>query len=192
MVDNNMRNSLKGSLTVADVENIEWTDSKYYPSVRTKEHTLSCTIHGEPVVLTYEVSWHDGGEEGFTIHSEGEDIWDMMPESELRKLEQLLHEAVEYGHWIDYLDQAKTLEAVREVRYSLYETEELTREQIQALHKAIDDKEALLSKAGKADLNKKSILKELEAKKSRTGTDKDQSTPKDRQQKNELGYGGRD
>ena len=191
-MDNNVKNSQKGSLSVADVENIEWTDSKYYPSVLTKEHTLSCTIHGEPVVLTYEVSWHDGGEEGFTIHSEGEDIWDMMPEPELRKLEQLLHEAVEYGHWKDYLDQAKTVEAVREVRYSLYETEELTREQIQALHKAIDDKEALLSKAGRADVNKMSVLKELETKKSRTGTDKTQFTPKVRQHKNELGSGGRD
>ena len=86
--------------------------------------------------LLYEVSQHDDGE-GFTIHSNGEDIWDRMPEPELRKLEQLLHEAVEYGHWIDYLDQAQTVEAVREVRYSLYETEELTREQIQALHKPL-------------------------------------------------------
>ena len=189
MVDNNMRNSLKGSLTVADVENIEWTDSKYYPSVRTKEHTLSCTIHGEPVVLTYEVSWHDGGEEGFTIHSEGEDIWDMMPESELRKLEQLLHEAVEYGHWIDYLDQAKTLEAVREVRYSLYETEELTREQIQALHKAIDDKEALLRKAERGDLDRKSVLIDLENKKSRMWNEENQSSSEQKQPKNECERG---
>ena len=139
----------------------------------------------------YEVSQHDDGE-GFAIHSNGEDIWDRMPEPELRKLEELLHEAVEYGHWIDYLDQAQTVEAVREVRYSLYETEELTREQVQALHKAIDDKEALLSKAGRADVNKMSVLKELETKKSRTGTDKTQFTPKVRQHKNELGSGGRD
>ena len=170
MMDNNVINSQKGSLSAADVENIEWTDSKYYPSVRTKEHTLSCTIHGEPVVLTYEVSWHDGGEEGFTIHSEGEDIWDMMPEPELRKLEQLLHEAVEYGHWKDYLDQAKTVEAVQEVRYSLYETEELTREQIQTLHKAIDNKEALLKTVGKKALkSKKSVLKELRSHRVRNG-----------------------
>ena len=178
-------------LKASDVTNIEWQNSRYFPGMRTVEHDLICEIRGVPVRLRYEVSQHDDGE-GFTIHSNGEDIWDHMPEPELRKLEELLNEVVEYSHWIDYLDQAKTVEAVREVRYSLYETEELTREQIQTLHKAIDDKEALLSKAGKADLNKKSILKELEAKKSRTGTDKDQSTPKDRQQKNELGYGGRD
>ena len=189
MQDINTRDIQKGLLTVADVENIEWTDSKYYPLDRTKEHTLSCTIHGEPVVLTYEVSWHDGGEEDFAIHSEDEDIWDIMSEPELRKLEALLHEAVEYGHWEKYLDEAKTVEAVQEVRYSLYETEELTREQIQALHKAIDDKEALLSKAEHADLDKKSVLKDLETKKSRTGNAEKQSTPAAERQKNKRERG---
>ena len=178
-------------LKASDVTNIEWQNSRYFPGMRTVEHNLACEIRRVPLQLRYEVSQHDDGE-GFTIHSNGEDIWDHMPEPELRKLEELLHEAVEYGHWIDYLDQAQTVEAVREVRYSLYETEELTREQIQALHKAIDDKEALLSKAGRADVNKMSVLKELETKKSRTGTDKTQFTPKVRQHKNELGSGGRD
>ena len=132
--------------------NIEWQNSRYFPGMRTVEHDLTCEIRGMPVQLRYEVSQHDDGE-GFTIHSNGQDIWGHMPEPELRKLEELLNEAVEYGHWIDYLDQAKTVEAVREVRYSLYETEELTREQIQALHKAIDDKEALLSKVERTNLS---------------------------------------
>ena len=175
-------------LKASDVTNIEWQNSRYYPGMRAIEHNLTCKIRGVPVQLRYEVSQHDDGE-GFAIHSNGEDIWDRMPEPELRKLEELLHEAVEYGHWIDYLDQAKTVEAVREVRYSLYETEELTREQIQALHKAVDDKEALLSKAGRADLNKKSVLKELETKKSRTGNAKKQSTPATERQKNKRERG---
>ena len=50
-------------------------------------NTLSCEIRGKKVQLFYEVSQHDEGE-GFTIHSDGRDIWDWMPEPELRKLER--------------------------------------------------------------------------------------------------------
>ena len=129
-------------LKASDVTNIEWQNSRYFPGMRTVEHNLACEIRRVPLQLRYEVSQHDDGE-GFTIHSNGEDIWDHMPEPELRKLEELLHEAVEYGHWIDYLDQAQTVEAVREVRYSLYETEELTRDGVKQL--SVGDVESHLS-----------------------------------------------
>ena len=85
-------------------------------------------------------------------NSEGKDIWDTMPEPELRKLELVLAEAVEYGHWKQRLDQAETVEAVRDVRYSLFDTENLSlsREQIGKLHAAIDHKETMLMAAKKA------------------------------------------
>ena len=138
-------------LKVSDVRMIEWKDSRYYPGMRTAEHTLTCEIRGETALLTYEVSRHDDGED-FVIHSDGKDIWDIMPESELRKLDPILAEAVEYGHWKRDLDQAGTVEAVREVRYGLYESENLimSKEQIGKLHEAIDRKEAMLSAAQKA------------------------------------------
>ena len=92
--------------------------------------------------LFYEVSKHDDGE-GFTIHSDGKDIWDLMPEPELRKLEPVLSQAVSFAAWQKELEQAETAAAVRDVRYGLYETEYLnmSREQISALHEAIDQKE---------------------------------------------------
>lgn len=138
-------------MKVSDVKKIKWKDSSYYPGVRTAEHTLTCEIRGEPVRLSYEVSKHDDGE-GFVIHSDGKDIWDVMPESELRKLEPLLAEAVEYGHWNGELARAQTPEAVREVRYGLYELENsmMTRDRIRALHTAIDEKEAALEAAGRS------------------------------------------
>ena len=138
-------------MKVSDVRMIEWKDSRYYPGMRTAEHTLTCEIRGETALLTYEVSRHDDGED-FVIHSDGKDIWDIMPESELRKLDPILAEAVEYGHWKRDLDQAGTVEAVREVRYGLYESENLimSKEQIGKLHEAIDRKEAMLSAAQKA------------------------------------------
>jgi len=100
------------------------------------------------VKLFYEVSKHDDGE-GFTIHSDGKDIWDLMPEPELRKLEPLLSQAVSFAGWQKELEEAETAAAVRDVRYGLYETEYLnmSREQISALHEAIDRKEAALTAA---------------------------------------------
>ena len=139
-------------LTAGDVKDIRWEDSRYYPSSRIAEHTLSCEILGETMRLTYEVSQHDDGE-GFVIHSDGKDIWELMPEPELRKLEPVLTQAVEYGHWQRDVEQAATAEAVRDVRYSLYETENLalSREQILSLHEAIDRKEAALTGRKEAD-----------------------------------------
>ena len=68
------------------MQNIECTGSEYMPYSRMAEHTFSCEIVGEPMVLKLTVSQHDDGE-GFTIHSEEKDVWDAMTESELRKLE---------------------------------------------------------------------------------------------------------
>ena len=150
----------KAVLKASDVEMIEWKDSKYYPGMRTAEHTLTCEIHGEATELIYEVSQHDDGE-GFVIHSDGRDIWDIMPEPELRKLEPVLARAVEYGHWKRDLDQAETVEAVRDVRYGLFETENLnlTREQIGELHKAVDQKETELIKARAAKKYTKNLAR---------------------------------
>ena len=135
-------------LTADDVKNIQCIDSQYFPVIRTAEHTLTCEIHGEPVKLFYEVSKHDDGE-GFTIHSGGKDIWDLMSEPELRKLEPVLSQAVSFAGWQKELEEAETAAAVRDVRYGLYETEYLnmSREQISALHEAIDRKEAALTAA---------------------------------------------
>lgn len=137
-------------LRSSDVGRIELKDSKYYPGMRTAEHTLSCEIRGEPALLTYEVSRHDDGE-AFVIHSNGKDIWDIMPEAELRKLDSVLAGAVEYGHWKRELDGAETPEAVREVRYGLCESENLiiSKEQIGKLFEAIDRKETALTSAEK-------------------------------------------
>lgn len=146
----------KEVLKASDVTKIEWKDSRYYPGMRTAEHTLSCVIRGDRYLLTYEVSQHDDGE-GFVIHSDGKDIWDTMPEPELRKLEDVLARAVDYGHWKRRIDEAQTSEAVREVRYGLYESECLTMtgDQIRDLHGMIDRKETALVAVKKDLKNKK-------------------------------------
>ena len=64
-----------------------------------------------------------------------------------------------FGHWKKDIDQAETVEAVRDVRYGIWETENLnlTRDQIRELHEMIDRKEAMLTAA----MKKESVLKQL-------------------------------
>ena len=148
-------------LTAEDVQNLRLVDSRYHLSSRSKEHTFTCEIHGEPVKLYFEVSHHDDGE-GFTIHSDGNDIWDRMPEPELRKLDAVLTEAVAYSYWQKDLDQAETVEEVRAVREEFFESEltDLSREQIGAFHKAMDEKEAALAAEAAREAEKIPALQE--------------------------------
>ena len=82
-----------------------------------------------------------------------------MPEPELEKLECTLSRAVVFGHWKRDVDHAETVEAVRDVRYGIWETENLnlSKDQIRELHEMIDRKEAALTSAMKKD----SVLKQL-------------------------------
>ena len=82
-----------------------------------------------------------------------------MPEPELEKLEYTLSRAVVFDRWKKDIDQAETVVAVRDVRYGIWETENLnlTREQIQELHEMIDRKEETLTAA----MQKDSVLKQL-------------------------------
>ena len=64
-----------------------------------------------------------------------------------------------FGHWKKDIDQAETVEPVRDVRYGIWETENLNlaREQIRELHEMIDRKEESLTAA----MKKESVLKQL-------------------------------
>ena len=140
-----------GTLKAKDFQDIELVKSGYYWYSGYNEHTLRCKVHGRTAELNYTVYRHDEGY-GFTIHSDGTDIWETMPEPELEKLENVLSNAVAFGEWKKRLEDAKTREEVQEVRYSLYDEEsgKLTGKQIQELHTAIDEKEAgLIKPAGK-------------------------------------------
>ena len=42
-----IREKMQSVLKAADITQIEWQSSKYYPHVRTAEHTLTCQARGE-------------------------------------------------------------------------------------------------------------------------------------------------
>lgn len=152
-------------LTADDVKNIECTGSEYMPYSRMAEHTFSCEIVGEPMMLKLTVSQHDDGE-GFTIHSEEKDVWDAMTESELRKFEPVLISTAELHYWTSQVEKAKTAEAVKEVTFGFMETENLglSQEQCQKFREAVEQKEASLSPP--------SALADLQAKKDESEKEK--------------------
>ena len=152
------------------MKNIECIDSEYMPHSRMAEHTFSCEIVGEPMTLKLTVSQHEDGE-GFTIHSEGKDVWDTMPESELRKLEPVLTSMAELHYWTSQVEKAETAEAVKEVTFGFMETENLglSQEQCQKFWEAVEQKEATLSPP--------SALADLQAKKEKSEKEKS-SKPK--------------
>lgn len=133
-------------LTANDVKNIECIESAYTPHLFMAEHTFSCEIVGEPLTLKLVVSQHDDGE-GFTIHTEGKDIWNIMPESELRKLETILESTAELSYWTSLVEKAETMAAVKEVSFDFMEAEDLglSQEQCQKFWAAVEQKEAALS-----------------------------------------------
>ena len=72
-------------LTADDVQNLVLIDREYIRGTRTTVYDFECDIRGEHDKLQYTLEYHDDGE-GFTIHTEKNDIWERMPEPELARL----------------------------------------------------------------------------------------------------------
>lgn len=76
-------------LTADDVQNLVLIDREYIRGTRTTVYDFECDIRGEHDKLQYTLEYHDDGE-GFTIHTEKDDIWERMPEPELARLRAFL------------------------------------------------------------------------------------------------------
>ena len=165
-------------LTAADVKHIECIGSEYMPLSRMAEHTFSCEIAGEAMTLKLHLSQHDDGE-GFTIHSEGKDIWEAMPESELRRLEPVLTSAAELHYWTPEVEQAETIQAVKDAacRFMEDETLGLSREQCQRFWTVIEQKEA--------EFAPPSALADLQAKKAKAEKEKPSKHARNKQKMQE-------
>lgn len=148
-------------LKAESVTEIRSTGSSYLSGSRTTEHEFTAEIMGDPVKLTMTVSQCDDGE-GFVIHSSGRDIWDMMPESELRKLEHTLSVAAEYGSWERRIQSAGSIDAVKDIRWWLMETKNpgFSQEQYRQLYEAMDRRTAELQ----CSAQRPSVLADLHAK----------------------------
>ncbi|MCD8231132.1 MAG: DUF3849 domain-containing protein [Clostridiales bacterium] len=133
-------------LTADEITNFKEIRREYFPVSRTLEYQLSCEVRGEPDVLTYEISYHDNDEEGFTLHTQNNDIWERMGMGELRKLEAVVSREVTFFQWQRDIEEAPSADILREVRFGLWETENLnlSREQMERIYQMIDEKEQSL------------------------------------------------
>ena len=109
-------------LTADDVQNLVLIDRKYIRGTRTTVYDFECDIRGEHDKLQYTLEYHDDGE-GFTIHTEKDDIWERMPEPELARLEGILVREALYFKYHDKIAGAKSLEDMEEIRFSIMEEE---------------------------------------------------------------------
>ena len=109
-------------LTADDVQNLVLIDREYIRGTRTTVYDFECDIRGEHDKLQYTLGYHDDGE-GFTIHTEKNDIWERMPEPELARLEGILGREALYFKYHDKIAGAKSLEDMEEIRFSIMEEE---------------------------------------------------------------------
>ena len=109
-------------LTADDVQNLVLIDREYIRGTRTTVYDFECDIRGEHDKLQYTLEYHDDGE-GFTIHTEKDDIWERMPEPELARLEGILGREALYFKYHDKIAGAKSLEDMEEIRFSIMEEE---------------------------------------------------------------------
>ena len=108
-------------LVAEDVENLVLIKKEYSDAVRTTTYDFECDIRGEHDNLQYEVSYHDDGE-GFTIHTEKDDIWERMSEPELAKLESILGREALYYQYHDKIAGAKDMEDLESIQFELMES----------------------------------------------------------------------
>ena len=109
-------------LTADDVQNLVLIDREYIRGTRTTVYDFECDIRGKHDKLQYTLEYHDDGE-GFTIHTEKDDIWERMPEPELTRLEGILGREALYFKYHDKIAGAKSLEDMEEIQFSIMEEE---------------------------------------------------------------------
>ncbi|MCR4838868.1 MAG: hypothetical protein K5897_08060 [Eubacterium sp.] len=124
----------KENLSCENIRKIQYRETEYSNFGHEKRHLLSAWILGMNYWINYEVIRHDGDEESFTIHTapwlpydEVIDVWDIMSEPELKKLEKKLSDEVRIGQYITKITNATTLNDLQNIEYGFMEDETFPR-----------------------------------------------------------------
>ena len=116
------REDAEKPLTADDIQNLVLTNREYFAGSRTTVYDFECDIRGEHDSLQYTLEYHDDGE-GFTIHTEKDDIWERMSEPELERLEGILAREAVYFRYHEKITGAESLEDLKEIEYEIMEDE---------------------------------------------------------------------
>lgn len=138
-------------LTAEDIQNISYIGAEYSNFGHTAEYELEADICGEHQKIRYEVTRHDGDEESFSIHTDPNDIYDRMPEPELRKLEEKLSDEVIIGQYEKKIEKAGSLDEVKNIQYEFMDDESFPRRLSGRFWESYNAREAELSEATKVE-----------------------------------------
>lgn len=139
-------------LTPESVAQLKGRSHAYDAGAREAVYEFDCLVDGKPAVLTYTAGRRehfysplsDRGEmeDVFSIHTDGEDIWDRMPEPELLKLEKSLAGEAEAFLVEESIAKAASVYDLKEVDYDLMERENtsMTRDQKERIWDAMSGK----------------------------------------------------
>ena len=120
--DGQIQDKAEKPLTADDIQNLVMTKREYFAASRTTVYDFECDIRGEHDSLQYTLEYHDDGE-GFTIHTEKDDIWERMSEPELERLEGILSREAVYFKYHEKIAGTESLEDLKEIEYEIMEDE---------------------------------------------------------------------
>ena len=104
------------------MQNLVLINREYSAGTRTTVYDFECDIRGEHDTLQYTLEHHDDGE-GYTIHTQKDDIWERMSEPELERLEGIISREALYFKYHDKIAGAKSVEDMEEIQFSIMEDE---------------------------------------------------------------------
>ena len=129
------------SLTAESVTDLKGKSHEYHAGDREAVYEFDCLVDGRPAVLTYTTGQrehfysplYDRGEieDVFSIHTDGEDIWDRMPQSELEKLERLLAGEAEAFPIEERIAEAGSIHDLKEIDYYMMDMERTVMTEVQ-------------------------------------------------------------
>lgn len=147
-------------LTAESVTDLKGKSHEYHAGDREAVYEFDCLVDGRPAVLTYTTGQrehfysplYDRGEieDVFSIHTDGEDIWDRMPQAELEKLERLLAGEAEAFSIEERIAEAGSIYDLKEIDYYMMDMERtaMTKVQRKRIWDGLDRKgTAILKKA---------------------------------------------
>lgn len=128
-------------LTAEAVTDLKGKSHEYHAGAREAVYEFDCLVDGRPAVLTYTTGQrehffsplYDRGEieDVFSIHTDGEDIWDRMPQSELEKLERLLAGEAEAFSNEEQIEAAGSIHDLKEIDYYMMDMEQTAMMEVQ-------------------------------------------------------------
>lgn len=128
-------------LTVESVTDLKGRRYEFNSGAREAVYEFDCLVNGKTAVLTYTVGQrehfhsplYDRGEieDVFSIHTDGEDVWDRMPEPELEKLERILAGEAEAFLIEERIAEASSIHDLKEVDYYMMDMESTSMTDVQ-------------------------------------------------------------